>query len=204
MALGANPVANNARRNAAQAMYASLLRELRLSDEDANKLLDLLMSKQTKMAGLQEGALNPQEINRALSDIERDVNNSISSLLGSDGYAKYDAYQRSITEHMSVKQLQSQLALSGSSILNERQENGLFRILTEEKDLIPAPSVEYGLPSTSAINDRIQWTEDYNRRVLARAEVILTPEQFTQFKARMQQQADYMRSAKASFAESTR
>src|SRR5207244_2159827 len=91
-------------------------------------------------------------------------------------------------ERMQLDQFQTKM--EGENLpLQVEQMTQLFQAMKEEKALlspvIPTdgtqpPRKEMFLAEN--VDKQIKWTEDYNRRVLGRAEQILTPEQLTHYR----------------------
>jgi hypothetical protein len=80
--------------------------------------------------------------------------------------------------------------------LEDRQMAELFQVMKEEKaaspPILPMDSTQglnAGMVTEQNYARQLQWMDDYNNRVLARAGRILSPEQFKQFQQFQRQQA---------------
>jgi hypothetical protein len=181
-------------------LYGDLIKSLNLSAADAAKLLDVLGRKHSDLRGIQMNQTDLLEKSRAINDAEARVSKEIASLLGDGARAKYEEYQQTTSERMSVKQLQGQLAMTGAKNLSASQEKDLFDIFVAEKSIAQS-MVRNDVGGPATYGDRLRSMEDYNARVLARSRDVLSPEQHAQLESRLHQQMQHARAVTQSLSQ---
>lgn len=182
-------------------MYGALFKEMNLSPEEKEKLKAILTDSQMKnienagglFGGQQEGA--SEDIQKLAAESKKQTEAEIRALLGDARFAQYEDYQKNMNERMQLDQFKTRLA-SENLVLQEQQTAQLLHIMKEEKTAVPPIIPQDGgdmprkeLLTAENIDRQAQWMEDYNRRVLARVEQVLTPEQFKQYRDFQEQQA---------------
>jgi hypothetical protein len=200
-------------------MYGDLAKELGLSTEQANEVMELLTDRQLDasakaMAGM-EGDADPGKLVANAEEAQKAVNDydtKLKGVLGDDKMKKLNEYERTLGDRMAMQQYQQSFTASGVP-LDEAQRTGLLQIMKEERLKGPANPLEPGnkdvaasmkaLQSGEGFDQAIQSQRDLNQRVLARAHTVLTPDQMTAFetaqKAQMQMQEMGMKMGKAMF-----
>ena len=115
--------------------YAKLFKKLNLSEEDQEKLLDLMIDrdkqKQAKIAELMKNSENgltfDMESLSAMKD-DTEANQDIKEFLGDD-YDKFDRYEKTGMERHQLKDITA--SLEDSDSLSEDQEEKLIDIMSE-------------------------------------------------------------------------
>jgi hypothetical protein len=182
-------------------MYSGLFKELNLSPEEKDQFKTLLTDAQMKTlesaqrlfgGDTKEGG---EDASKLIADAKKKTDEDIKALLGEERFAKYEDYQKNMSERMQLDSFSKQL--SGSEALREEQSAKLMQIMKEEKAAIPPviPNDQTQMPKKESftpenIERQEQWLKDYNERVAKRAQELLTPEQFNQWVAHQKQQAD--------------
>ena len=179
----------NMQKNSVLTLYGDLIRQLQLNPQEADQLIALLTDAQMKSLEVSRTSAGQTMIKNNTMASRKETEDSILALLGQDRFAQYQEYQRNFPEHMSISQLRSQLAVMGNPLPTEGQEKKLFAAMMEEKNIIPRPTLQTSRSPDDFRQQNMQWTDDYDRRVLERAATILSPEQFAIFQDRQQQQA---------------
>ena len=181
-------------------MYGGLFKEMNLSAEEKDRLKEILTDSQMKNVenaggffGGKDGA--SEDMQKLTADAKKRTEAEIRALLGDERFAQYQDYQKNMGERMQLDQFKTRLA-SENLALQEPQAAQLLQIMKEEKStvppVIPQDNVEFPrkeLLTTENLDKQAQWMEDYNRRVLARVEQVLTADQFKQYRDFQEQQA---------------
>lgn len=178
--------------------FPDLAKEMNLSPEEAEKLLDLLAARRVDLGtGLQAGrsTRDPaarEEMSRALADRERAFEAELVAILG-DNYPKWAEYQRSAADRQregyarqQVEQLRNAVS-SSSNPLGDAQFQLLNTALAEEQRRIDQDS--RGLTTQQQLQ---RLTED-NRRLAEVAAAHLNSGQLDGYRRYLQQRTSTMR-----------
>jgi hypothetical protein len=181
-------------------MYGGLFKELKMSPEEESRLKELLTDSQMANIEAAQGLFgdskdSPEESGKRIAEAKKQTDAKVKEMLGDERYTQYEDYQKSIGERMQVDQLKMKLA--GENLpLADQQTSQLLQIMKEEKTVIPPviPTDNTQLPTKELftaenIDKQLQWMDDYNKRVQARAAGVLSPEQFKQYQDWQEQQA---------------
>jgi len=181
-------------------MYGGLFKDLKLSPEEKDKLKELLTDSQMKnmeaaqgMFGGKEGVT--EDTTKQIADSKKQTDAEIKAVLGEERFAQFQEYQKSVGERMQLDQFKNQLA-GANMPMDDAQAAQLMQIMKDEKAASPAPisddQSQMPKPDTftaANMEKQLAWMDDYNRRVLGRAEQVLTQEQFKQYQSFQEQQA---------------
>lgn len=177
--------------------YAGLFRDLNLNAEQSAALKDLIMKKSLEATDMGMSMLSGdlddtkrKELARQIKETTDATTAQIKQFLGDQNYPQFEAYEKSMAERMQVGTFKDQMAL-GSTPLNPAQETQLIQALGEERQ---------NFKFTTDFNDQSKFTGDFaqyfseerlaqfsqemaqlDQRSLARAQQILTPEQYEAF-----------------------
>lgn len=183
-------------------MYAGLFKEMNLPSETKEKLAAILTDSQMRSIEAAQGMFGQgaegsdafKETQAKMDAAQKQTEAEIKALLGEEGYAKYDDYQKNLGERMQLNSFQTTLE-AASLPLQEQQSAQLLQIMKEEKAAVPPaiPSDNNRMPSSDMlteekINQQLRWMEDYNTRVAVRAKAVLTPEQYAKYEEYQKQQ----------------
>ena len=126
-------------RTVFEPIYAPLIQELNLSAEDADAFKNLLIERQMAQLGpsmeLQQGNKDDAQRKAALDAInsgKQNVNTMIHELLGDKAYERYQAYEQTEQERMSLNQFKQELSSGGASLDQTAQER-LVQAMNEER-----------------------------------------------------------------------
>jgi hypothetical protein len=183
-------------------MYGSLLKEMKLTPEEKDKLKELLVETQMRNVELAQGMFGDKK-DATTADAKKQIEaqskateDQIKNLLGDDRFAQYKDYQANIGERMQVDQLGMRLK-SANMALDEQQTSQLMKIMKDEKAATPpvissdpneASKTMQSL-TAEAVDRQVKWMEEYNRRIADKAALVLSPEQFHEYKEFLDQQA---------------
>lgn len=184
-------------------MYSGLFKQLRLSPDEKTRFEELLLDSQMRQVESAQGLFGTEESSDPAKDREtfqaakKEDDAKIKALLGDERYAEFEDYQKNIGERMQLNQLQSQLEAANLPLL-EQQSAQLIQIMQEEKTQLPpaiptdpnlSPADMKALMTSENMEKQLQWTEDYNKRLLDRAREVLTLEQMDKYRDFLEQQA---------------
>ena len=187
---------------AVRMMYGDLVKQLGLTQENADALMELLGDRQMDMTtkGLaMMGGKPGADDGKAIKDVSADYDAKLKALLGDDGLTQVKTYEKSIGDRMVMQQYQ-QLFASSSQPLEDNQRADLLQIMIDERAKSPKTAFDAGnkdvsaqmkaLQSDQAIHDYMAAEGDFNQRVYERAAQVLSPEQLAQFQKYQQQLSD--------------
>ncbi len=177
-----------------KSMYGSLFKELNLPAEQQKKLTELLldaqMSSVENMGDLfkSQGDARTNAIN-AVAEKQKATQEQIKALLGDEKYAQYEDYQKTLGDRMVLNQFQQQSAGTETELRDDQMQR-LVDLIKEERartppifDEDPGKTAEnlQKVFDAELFDKQMQWQEDLNKRVLARAGGVLTPEQLKEY-----------------------
>ncbi|HEX5175917.1 MAG TPA: hypothetical protein VFV83_02755, partial [Chthoniobacteraceae bacterium] len=121
-------------------MYGDLAKELGLSTEDANQLMELLIERQMGIAGksmevMTDASGDPskmEEGGKAINAARAEYDAQIKGLLGDEKSKQFEQYERTLGDRMQMQQYQQALASTGAP-LEEKQRSDLLEIMKEER-----------------------------------------------------------------------
>lgn len=155
-------------------LYADLGKQLRLSKEQTDQLLDLLVEQQ---ASLFSRGRPPNDFTAAEWQEQQQKNlTEVSALIGADKLQTFEAYQESLPARQEVEMLSRQLE-ANEAALSEDQRDRLVTALVEERRRIPMPLQSDSVSTEAYQQALVSWQEDYNERTAARANSILNSTQ---------------------------
>lgn len=190
-------------------MYADLARELGLAPDEASQVLALLADRQMdlaagSMAAMSKGGTDTKALAAVGKDSETTkarYDEQLKAVLGTEKFAKFQDYEKTITERYTLDQIQKQLTATGLP-MEAAQSQSLLTIMKEERARMPDstlssnPAAQMKMMQTDeGMKAWMQAQEDFNQRVLARARTVLSPDQILGFEAAQKQQIEMQRMA---------
>jgi hypothetical protein len=177
--------------------YGRLFSDLHLTPEQSSALTDIILNKQLEAADMGMSmfsddldATKRAELVQQVKEASGAADAQIKELLGADNFAQFQEYEKSIGERMTVSGFKDQLG-SGPTVLTGDQEQQLVEAMTQERQ---------NFKFTTDFSDQSKFTGDFasvftedkmnvffqelaqlNQQYLARAQGILSPDQFTAF-----------------------
>jgi hypothetical protein len=175
-------------------MYGDLFKELQLSPAEREQftgvLLDNAMKSMTHAGTVFQGEGEAKTTAlQSIAEQQKEMNASLKTFLGDERYARYEDYQKTISERTQLNLFRQQMA-EGAQPLQDRQVPQLLDILREERARVPsvlgdAPGQSAAMlkavASEETMTQHFQWQEDLNQRVLDRAGQVLSPEQLKDY-----------------------
>jgi uncharacterized protein YbaA (DUF1428 family) len=171
-------------------MYGDLAKELGLTTEEANLVLDLIVDRQMAVSSKTFGAdgdaskleANAAEAQKVAADYEAEMKN----MLGDERMKKFQQYERTTGERMSLQQYQQSLASAGMP-LDDGQRQSLLDIMVDERLKQPPSALEPGnkdvagamkaMQSGEAFDRMMTQQRELNQRVLTKARALLSADQ---------------------------
>lgn len=137
---------NLQQKAAIEQRYAALFKSLNLTPEQAGKLTALLAERGNTRRDVAEAARaagidpreNPEAYRKLFTDAQNELNNGIKSVLGEQGYAQYQNYEKTLPQRALVDNLQQRLSYSATP-LTPTQADQLVQILAANQPPRPAP-----------------------------------------------------------------
>jgi len=177
--------------------YASLFSSLGLNPEQSAPLKDLILKKNlidaqagiSMMSGENDPGARAQLFEQAKSEKEA-INDQIKQMLGDEHYPRFESYEKSQPERMSIGMFKDQQA-SGPGALTPDQEENLIQALTQERqnfkfttdfyDQSKVASDLAGNLNEEKITQFQQERTQLQQKLVERARTILSSEQMTPF-----------------------
>lgn len=182
-------------------MYSDLAKELGLSPEDANLVFDLLADRQMDISSKALGAdgdvtkADGADVQKTKTGYDAEIKN----ILGEERMKKFEDYERTVGERMTLQQYQQSLSATGTP-LDETQRKTLLGIMTEERVRQPPNALDPGSKDVAGAVKAMQHVKaweavlsrqrDMNERVLFRAKSVLSSDQITPFENAQKQMLD--------------
>jgi hypothetical protein len=186
-------------------LHGDIGERLGLGQEDANKLIDLMIEQQMAMAdrGRQERGSNLTPEQRAAGLAAQNEKNltEVSALIGSDKIEAYRAYQETIPARQEVDGLSRQLE-ANDLVLSKDQRERMVAALADERKRVPQPKLSESVSREEYSQALTAWQDDYNQRTATRASSILNSDQqaayneYQQWNKEMRQQFESRRAAR--------
>ena len=177
--------------------YGALFEQLKLTPDEGGQLKKLLTDKMLAGAdaglAMMDGSLDEKERaeqTKKMKAEQEDYDAQIKQFFG-DGYDSYKNYEKTVPDRMVVSQFGD--ALSGDAALQPDQQAQLIQALNEERTGFkwttdfsdqskPPADGNYAAMFTEEKLDKFtQEKEKFDQQFLARAQKILSPEQFKQY-----------------------
>jgi len=188
--------------------YADFFKSMNLTPEQQKAMKDMLLEKMLagadlgmEMMGGELTAEQRTELAKKMKEAGDATNQQLKDLLGTDNYALFETYEKSIPDRMALEQFKGQL--SADMALNSNQEQALLTALSEERQ---------GFKFTTDFSDQQNFSEDMfsrlteenlnvyfqeqellNQKYLARAQPILSSDQYASYAKALKAQQDMMK-----------
>lgn len=185
-------------------MYGPLFKELGLTEEESTQFKEMLLNRQMNAmkhtGGLTEK--DPELRKAAMETVaaeNKDFENELKDFLGDDRYAKYQDFNTTLSERMTLNMFAQQ------SNLRPEQSEQLLQLMAQEKKAFqaqnPGASIDPNqdwqklFEAGDAMDRHFQQQEQINASVLQKAQQYLTPDQVKAFGNYMKQQNDMARAS---------
>ena len=189
-----------------KSMYGSLFKELNLPADQQKQLTELLLDAQMSSVegagdlfkGDSAAVTNPVN---TIAEKQKATQDKIKALLGDEKFALYEDYQKTLSDRMVLSQFQQQ-SEGTETALRDEQMKGLIALIKEERTRTP-PFIDedpnkaaenlHKILDSELFDKQMQWQEELNKCVLARAGGLLTPEQIKEYAEFQESQFNMMK-----------
>jgi hypothetical protein len=154
-----------------------IVKSLKLSESDSAKVLKILTANQEKLRQAFESTNGQQPDPQAVNALRQEADQQVHDALGDAKYQEYEDYRKYMQEHQRINQLNSHLASDGGTSLSDLQQEQLFAIMKNEKNVVPAPTASQYSSRPEFMTAYDEWRSAYDRRTQEQAATVLTPEQ---------------------------
>ncbi len=172
------------------ARFAGLFRQLNLGADELAAFKHLLAEKENVVLDVvtvsetsPEGPLSSETLRASVRAAQAQVEQAIQSSLGSERYAVYRAYERTLAQRATLAQLEQRLSYTAAP-LTPAQSESLMRILVNAAPSQPAETapalavvVRAGVPEAVPMPPTSAATGRVSEEVVTQAQGVLTPVQ---------------------------
>jgi hypothetical protein len=185
-------------------MYGDLAKQLGLSAQEAEQVMELLADRQMELAAVGMGALDPNNPNKddlakKTADAGKRYEEQLTAVLGAEKYQQLKDYESSIGDRFMLQQFEGQFASAGTP-LDAQQREQLLSLMREERKASPNdafnnadPAQQMALLRDGNLDQFVASQEAMQRRVLAKSREFLTPDQVATYEKVQQQQLDFIK-----------
>jgi hypothetical protein len=141
------------------------------------------------------------ELTKKMKEAADAINQQLKDMLGAENYAQYEAYEKTVPDRMALEQLKTQLG--GDLALNANQESLLVSAMSEERqnfkfttDFSNQQDFSEDMFSKfteDRINVFLQEQEQLSQKYLARAQTILSADQYAAYAKSLKNQQEMMK-----------
>jgi hypothetical protein len=169
--------------------YFDLQDSLGISEDQANKLIDIITDQQAASFSVARNSTDPAQ-QQAQWEAARDKQkNDITDLLGPTKAAQWDELQKTMPARMELQSLAQQFE-SVEAPLSSDQSKRMLAVLLEERERVPAPVFSAGASQEEMTKSYAAWQSDYEERVASQARGILSSAQLTTYNEYQQWQKE--------------
>jgi len=184
--------------------YGELLRELELSPQQRDALLDAIVAHQQRtesaFRGLPGGPMgtlpNGDAVRAKMQELGERHKSEIASAIGARKAGEFEALQKTLPMRMELRQVRDHLEAVGTPVSDEQRAK-LLAIMKERQLERPAPSASGSMPEQGFDQYR-QWRAEHGQRLLEGAAEVLSSEQLE----RLQEYEDMQSAAMRGFGAS--
>jgi hypothetical protein len=181
-----DPLSREHRKTLALRTRGALLRELALTPEQRDAVLDAIVAQEYRsaqsMSDLRhDDEPNPEEQRATVNAQHRKYKEDVVAAIGQEKATQLEALERTQPALAEVKLVRESLDAAGLPI-DEAQRSRLLSILTRP-DFLSAPGPVVGDAEGSAAAAMQRWHHERTKRFQQEAASVLTPQQLTQLEA---------------------
>ncbi len=182
-------------------MYGDFIKQLHLSNDDADRFIDLLSDRQmasVEMMGKasEDGLLT---VAKTAENSRADFDAKLKDMVGPDTFKQFEGYEKTIGDRMMLQQYQ-QLFSGTAQPLDDTQRSSLLQIMIDERAKMPPSPFDQtnkdvtgqlkAPQSDQAMHDFLAQQGELNQRVYQKAAEVLSPDQLASFQKFQQQMTD--------------
>jgi RNA polymerase sigma factor (sigma-70 family) len=177
-------------------LYASLLKEMKLTKDEEKKFIDLLgadMGKNMEMGMKVLNGGDKKELVAARAADQKQLNEDLKGLLGEERFAQYQQFGEARPYHAIVDGFQKDLAEENA--MTKEQSDQMFQIVfAESKAVQPAVKDDpESIRSNELIERQLERKRKASENILAKAATVLNPAQLKAFAEYQNRQFDQMK-----------
>ena len=187
-------------------MYGDLGKELGLTNDETDQIIELLTDRQMAMArkgmefmnGGNPDEAKQQEVGQEMDESREGYDQQMESVLGKERFAKLQNYERTMGERMAINQLEQRFTARGMALKDTQRQQLLQTMIDERLKAPPTPwdpgkkdmtAQMRAFNSEETVNQMFDLQKQINTRVLDRARAFLSPDQLN---ALQQSQQEYL------------
>ncbi len=185
-------------------IYGDLAKELNLSPQDAEQLMEILADRQMDLTSASMSAMeaggDKDAAGAKITDATKQYEEQLKAVLGEEKYKQFQTYESSMGDRWMMQQWDGQFAASGSP-LEAKQKEQLLSVMKDERQKSPPGTFNFGakndpaqafkaLQSDEAVNQMVASQQELNQRVLTRARDFLNADQVATLEKVQKQQAE--------------
>jgi hypothetical protein len=168
-------------RGSIRRLYQDVGRDLNLSQEQANKLIELMADQQTRQFDTRrQPPADRAAARQTWQQLQEQNNKEVAALLGESRMAEWKAYQQTLPQRSQVDAMGQQLENAGVPLSSD-QRTQLVAALVEEAQLNPRPTFAAGLPQEEFAKQYNEWQDAYDKSVSERAKQVLSSDQYQRY-----------------------
>ena len=170
------------RKASMRRQYADVGQALGLSQEQANKLIDLLSDPQSRMiANSGNAPMDRANIMQAAAEAKKRTDAAVAAVIGQDKVPQWEEYQKTMPERVQASMVHQEMQRMGMP-LSDDQRARLVDILVEQHQQNPRPAPEQGIAPEEMRQASMKWQDESDKEFLERAKSVLTNEQYEQYR----------------------
>ncbi len=188
--------------------YAEFFKAMNLTPEQQAAMKDLLLNKMLGGAELgmemMGGDMTPErraELTKQMKEATDAINQQLKDLLGAENYSQFESYEKTIPDRQAIDTFKNELGADAQltaaqeeqlrqALSAERQD---FKFTTDFSDQQDFSEDMFSKFTEERINLYLQEQDQLNQKILARAQTILTPTQYTAYAKSLKTQQDMMK-----------
>jgi hypothetical protein len=188
--------------------YTDFFKAMNLTPEQQKAMKDLLLEKMLggaeigmEMMGGDLTAEQRAEMTKKMKDATDAINQQLKDLLGAENYSQFESYEKTIPDRMALEQFKGQL--TADLALNAGQEQSLLDAISKERQDFKF-TTDFSNQQDFSEDMFAKFTEErmslyfqeqdqLNQRILARAQPLLSQEQYNTYAKSLKSQQDMMK-----------
>lgn len=188
--------------------YADFFKSMNLTPEQKETMKDLILNKMLGSADagmeMMSGDMDADkraELTKQIKDQKEAADMQIKTLLGDDNFTAFESYEKTIPDRMAIDQFKNQLG--DTMKLNANQEQLLTAAMTEERQGFKF-TTDFSNQSDFSEDMMSRFTEEHmdvffqereqlDARYLARAQAVLSADQYSAYQKSLKSQQDMMK-----------
>ena len=179
--------------------YEDLGTVLGLSQEQANKLIDVLADPPMRMiAEPRSGPIDRATILQSAADAKKRTDAAIAAVIGQEKLPQWEAYQKTMPERSEVNMLRDEMQRMGVPVSDDQRAQ-LVDMLIEQHQQNPRPTLQQGVPPEEMYQASTKWQSESEQAFVDRAKSVLTKEQYEHYRDYQEWQSEMRNNAFRNF-----